>query len=315
MRGKTILITGGTGSLGQKLAERILKKRPKKVIIFSRGEHKQVEMQLLFPNPQFPIRYIIGDVRDREALYRAFSNVDMVVHTAALKHVPVCEYSSFEAVKTNVMGAQNIINAAIDCGVKKVLAVSSDKAVNPCNLYGATKLCSDKLFIAGNNYSGKHGTIFSVIRFGNFAFSNGSVVGVFQSLKESGEKTFPITSHKMTRFFISIDEAVSRVFETLCLMRGGEIFSPKMGSMKITDVAKAILPDVKFKEIGVRSGERYHEEMIISDDAHKTYDYKNFYITFNGNKETIGKKVPYNFSYSSDNNKIWIDKKTFLEMI
>ena len=305
MKGKTILITGGTGSLGQKLAERILRKLPKKVIIFSRGEYKQVEMQLRFPNPQFPIRYIIGDIRDREALYRAFSNVDIVAHTAALKHVPICEYSPFEAVKTNIMGAQNIIDAAIDCGVKKVLAVSSDKAVNPCNLYGATKLCSDKLFIAGNNYSGKHGTIFSVIRFGNFVCSSGSVIPLFKKLKAKGEKVFPITSPEMTRFLISMDTACNRAFDALKMMRGGEIFSPKMASMKITDIAKAVDPDCELKEIGIRDGEKLYEDMVIREDAAKTYDYKKFFITVT-NGRSYGKKVAPDFSYRSDTNSEWM---------
>jgi UDP-N-acetylglucosamine 4,6-dehydratase len=248
------------------------------------------------------IRYVLGDVRDRDTLLRSLANVHVVVHTAALKHVPKCEYSPFEAVKTNILGAQNIIDAAIECGVEKVLAVSTDKAVNPINLYGATKLCADKLFLAASAYTGGEGTRFSVIRFGNFIGSRGSVIPLFKNLKKNGSDYLPVTHPDMTRFFIPLNTAVNRVFEALSVMRGGEVFNPKMASMKIGEVARAIHPNAKLKNIGIRKGEKQNEDMIISEDAADTKEWRKFYVT-NFHR---GKRVSPEFFYRSDTNDKWM---------
>lgn len=302
MQNKTILITGGTGSLGQHLVKHILESNPKKVIVFSRDEHKQVEMERILKDKR--IRFFIGDIRDRDRLYYAFQNVDIIIHCAALKQVPKCEYSPFEAIKTNVLGAQNIIDVAIKHNIKRVLAISTDKAVAPLNLYGATKLCADRLFIAASAYVGDSQTRFSVIRFGNFAGSRGSVIPLFKRLKAIGD-TLPITDKRMTRFFISLDAACECIFKALEIMRGGEIFIPKMPSMKITDLAKSISP--KTKEIGIRVGEKIHEDLILNADAINTYEYNGFFITYPDGKRGMGKKVESTFCYNSENNWQWIE--------
>ena len=275
---KVILITGGTGSFGKKCTGIILKKyKPKKLIIFSRDELKQWEMAQQFPDSKYDcIRFFIGDVRDKERLNRAFLGVDYVIHAAALKQVPTLEYNPFEAVKTNVIGAQNIINVAIDQGVKKVIALSTDKAANPINLYGATKLCSDKLFIAGNSYTKMDGTIFSVVRYGNVLGSRGSVVPFFMKQRKEGVLT--ITDPRMTRFWITLQQGVDFVLRCIEKMVGGELFVPKIPSMNLMDLAKAIAPECKTRVIGIRAGEKLHEVMVTKDDARRTIDVGDFYI-------------------------------------
>jgi UDP-N-acetylglucosamine 4,6-dehydratase len=275
---KNILITGGTGSFGKKATEIILKKyKPRKLIIFSRDELKQFEMSQIFPFSKYGcIRYFIGDVRDKERLNRAFQGVDYVIHAAALKQVPAAEYNPFEAVKTNIIGAQNIINVAIDQEVKRVIALSTDKAANPINLYGATKLCSDKLFIAGNAYVGREDTTFSVVRYGNVVGSRGSVIPFFLKHRENGY--LPITDPRMTRFWITLEQGVEFVLWCLEHMCGGELFVPKIPSMNIMDLAKAIAPECETKTVGIRSGEKIHELMITRDDARKTLEFDKFYV-------------------------------------
>ena len=314
---KNILITGGTGSFGKKCTEMILKRyKPRRLIIFSRDELKQFEMAQQFPDSKYDcIRYFIGDVRDKERMYRAFRNVDYIIHAAALKQVPAAEYNPFEAVKTNIIGAQNIINVAIDQGVKKVIALSTDKAANPINLYGATKLCSDKLFIAGNSYVGRDDTVFSVVRYGNVAGSRGSVIPFFLKKKEDG--VLPITDPRMTRFWITLEQGVDFVLTCLKEMVGGELFVPKIPSMNMMDLAKAISPECKTEIIGIRPGEKLHEVMVPKDDAHRTIEYDDKYIIcpdfrfferrFNSNG---GKPVPEDFEYNSETNpwKLSIDE-------
>ncbi len=319
---KTILITGGTGSFGKKCTEIILKKfKPKKLIIFSRDELKQFEMAQQFPDSKYPcMRYFIGDVRDKERLYRAFHKVDYVIHAAALKQVPTAEYNPFEAVKTNILGAENIINVAIDKGVKRVIALSTDKAANPVNLYGATKLCSDKLFIAGNSYVGRDDTIFSVVRYGNVVGSRGSVIPFFIKQKETG--VLPITDPRMTRFWITLEQGVNFVLDCLERMVGGELFVPKIPSMNIMDLAKAIAPECKIKIIGIRPGEKLHEVMIPRDDARMTLEFDKFYIIqpkfwfFERRyKNKKGKPVPEDFEYNSGTNKQWLTVDQLRKMI
>lgn len=322
MDNKSILITGGTGSFGKKTLEVLLTKyNPGRVVIYSRDELKQFEMQKnkLFSDRR--VRYFIGDVRDKDRLKRAFQKIDCVIHAAALKHVPACEYNPFEAVKTNVMGAQNVIEAAIDCGVEKVIALSTDKAANPVNLYGATKLCSDKLFVAGNSYSGKRGTRFSVVRYGNVVGSRGSVIPFFKSLIDAGEKELPITDERMTRFWITLEQGVRFVIDNFDRMRGGEIFVPKIPSMKIVDLANAMLPHCKIKIIGIRPGEKLHETMISVDDARSTLEYDKYYIIqpvfdwWNTPRVNGGKPCPDGFSYSSDTNTEWLSTEALRRMI
>ncbi len=271
---KVVLITGGTGSFGKKFTLRLLETNVKKVIIFSRDELKQYEMKQEFKDER--LRFFIGDVRDKDRLYRAFDGVDHVVHAAAMKHVDACEYNPFEAVKTNIHGAQNIIEAAIDKGVEKVVALSTDKAAAPVNLYGATKLASDKLFVAGNSYAGDKNTRFAVVRYGNVVGSRGSVVPFFKKMRETGR--LPITDERMTRFWITLDQGVRFVIDSFAGMQGGEIFVPKIPSMKITDLAKAIGPECDIDIVGIRPGEKLHEVMITEDDARRTVESDNFYI-------------------------------------
>ncbi len=305
MRNKTILITGGTGSFGQKFAREAIKRDFQKVIIYSRHEHNQIEMERNIIDPHNKLRFFIGDVRDRHRLFRAFAGVDYVIHAAALKHVPVCERNPFEAIQTNVNGAQNVIDMAIDQGVKKVLAISTDKAVNPINLYGATKLCADKLFIAANVYSPKS-TKFSVIRYGNFANSRGSMIPYFKQLVAKGSSYLPITDSRMTRFFITLKNAVDLAFLVLEALKGGEVFSPKMPRYRIVDVAMNIAtasgnkfrPKTQLIYIGRRKGEKLHENLITADDAPNTYDCGPYYLT--QIEPFDAPKVDKDFTYSSN---------------
>lgn len=324
LNNKRILITGGTGSFGNKFVERIFDKySPEKIIIYSRDEYKQFTMRQRFLKYDKRIRYFIGDVRDMVRLERAFDGVDFVIHAAALKQVPVCEYNPFEAVKTNIHGAQNVIDAAIDKNVKKVIALSTDKAVNPINLYGATKLASDKIFIAANAYSGNKETIISVVRYGNVAGSRGSVIPFFKMLLEKGEKELPITDMRMTRFWITLDEAVDLVIKALDESKGGETYISKIPSFKITDLAKAMLPEVKLKEVGIREGEKLHEVMITNYDSFTTYEYKDYYIiypnfdwwNFKMHFTEGGKKVKEFFEYSSDQNNHWLSVEDIKERL
>ena len=320
---KTILITGGTGSFGNTFVPMTLEKyNPKKIIIFSRDEMKQWDMAKKFEgDPR--VRFFIGDVRDKERLYRALDGVDYVVHAAATKIVPTAEYNPFECVKTNVIGAMNLIDACIDKGVKRVVALSTDKASSPINLYGATKLASDKMFVAGNSYSGSHATRFSVVRYGNVMGSRGSVIPFFISIKDSG--VLPITDARMTRFMISLEDAVDLVWHAFEDMVGGEVYVQKIPSMKVTDLARVVAPQAIQKIIGIRPGEKLHEQMISAEDAYYTYEYpEHFKIlpTINdwaSDEKRIkdGKKVPEGFVYASDNNPDWMsdeDLQTWIDV-
>ena len=322
LNGKNILITGGTGSFGKKCAETILSSyKPKRLVIFSRDELKQFEMAQIFSKEKYQcMRYFIGDVRDKERLYRAFQGVDFVIHAAALKQVTTAEYNPFEAVKTNILGAQNVINVAIDQGVKRVIALSTDKAANPVNLYGATKLCSDKLFIAGNAYVGRDDTRFGVVRYGNVLGSRGSVIPFF--LKKKSEGTLPLTDPRMTRFWITLEQGAKFVLKCLETMVGGELFVPKIPSMNMMDLAKAICPECKTEIIGIRPGEKLHEVMVPKDDAHRTLEYEDYYLIqpdfrFFGRRFNIekGKQVSNDFEYSSDTNPWKLSVKEAREMI
>lgn len=319
---KNILITGGTGSFGKKFTEIILKKyKPRRLIIFSRDELKQFEMSQTYSMDQYPcIRYFIGDVRDKERLNRAFYDVDYVIHAAAMKQVPAAEYNPFEAVKTNIIGAQNVINVAIDQGIHKVMALSTDKAANPVNLYGATKLCSDKLFIAGNTYGSHKETIFSVVRYGNVVGSRGSVIPFFLKVKDQGY--LPITDPNMTRFWITLEQAVEFVLVCLEKMCGGELFVPKIPSMNIMDLANAIAPECETRIIGVRPGEKIHELMISRDDARQTLELDSFYVIqplFNywtrRSSWDEGRKVPDDFEYDSGTNPWRLSIEEMQEML
>jgi UDP-N-acetylglucosamine 4,6-dehydratase/5-epimerase len=320
---RVILVTGGTGSFGQKFTETVLKKyKVKKLIIFSRDEFKQDQMAKTFPDTKYPIRYFLGDIRDKARLYRAFEGVDYVVHAAALKQVPALEYNPMEAVKTNVMGADNIVDAAIDCGVKKVVALSTDKAVNPANLYGATKLVAEKTFIAANAYAG--GKVkFSVVRYGNVVGSRGSVIPLFLNFKKQGIKEFPITDDRMTRFWITLDQGVQLVLTALEDSVGGESFIPIIPSMKVTDLARALEPKCTFKMIGIRPGEKLHETLISEDEARKAKRVGSNYVVlpqFYAEEkvhETYNKyeNVTDGFSYRSDNNPEWLSVEDLKRMV
>ena len=307
--GKTILITGGTGSFGRKFVDVVLKEhKPKKLIVFSRDELKQHEMRQTYPDrSDTPMRYFIGDIRDEARLHRAMKGVDIVVHAAALKHVGACEYNPMEAIMTNIMGGKNIVNAAIDAGVEKVLALSTDKAVNPINLYGATKLASEKLFIQSNAYAGSDGTRFSCVRYGNVVGSRGSVIPLFKKQRETGRIT--VTDHRMTRFWITLDQGVHYVIHSLENMHGGEVFVPKLPSMNIMDLAQAIAPNCKVKEIGIQPGEKLHEVLISEDEARHTLDLENQFIVqplhpwWVQDNWKNGTPLPDGYRYVSDQNK------------
>lgn len=325
LRDKTILVTGGTGSFGKRFIGEVLSKfKPRKVIIYSRDEYKQYLMQKQFAKYSDRLRFFLGDVRDRYRLYRAFESVDYVVHAAALKQVPALEYNPTEAVQTNVMGADNIVNAAIDRGVKKVIALSTDKAVNPINLYGATKLVAEKIFIAANAYSG--GKVkFSAVRYGNVIGSRGSVIPFFLELKEKGITEFPITDKNMTRFWITLDQAVDLVVRAIDQSEGEEIFVPIIPSMKITDLAKAIEPNCTFKFIGIRPGEKLHESLISRDESRNVRVFDGIYVimpqfsAFEDSK--VEKKydkypsVEEGFVFQSDTNERWLSQEELAEMI
>lgn len=308
----SILITGGTGSFGHAFVPMTLAKyNPKKIIIFSRDEMKQWEMAKLFNNDD-RVRFFIGDVRDKDRLYRALDGVDYVVHAAATKIVPTAEYNPFECIKTNINGAMNLIDACIDKGVKRVVALSTDKASSPVNLYGATKLASDKLFVAGNSYAGGHDTRFAVVRYGNVMGSRGSVIPFFLSIKDKG--VLPITDERMTRFMISLEQGVELVWHAFDDMEGGEIYVKKIPSMKVTDLARTIAPEAALEFVGIRPGEKLHEQMIGEEDSFYTYEYPEHYKILPAinnwatcaNRIKDGKKVPEGFSYTSDNNPEWM---------
>lgn len=328
MDGKTILITGGTGSFGKKFVETVLQKfNPKKIIIYSRDELKQFEMQQnpLYKKEGVLMRYFIGDVRDEKRLAMAMTEIDIVVHAAALKQVPAAEYNPFEAVKTNILGAQNVIDAALASGVKKVIALSTDKAAAPINLYGATKLASDKLFIAANNYRGKHDIKFSVVRYGNVMGSRGSVIPFFIEKAKSGG--LPITDERMTRFNITLQEGVDFVLMALEKMWGGELFVPKIPSYKILDLAKAIAPNAKLENVGIRPGEKLHEEMVTATDAINTVEFEDYYVILPSTqlwdiekfrKESNGEEgkiCKYGFSYNSGTNKHFLSVEELTQLI
>jgi UDP-N-acetylglucosamine 4,6-dehydratase len=308
-----ILITGGTGSFGKKLTEILLREqRPKKLIVFSRDELKQHEMRQLYPEvPGSPLRFFIGDVRDRDRLERAFHGVDVVVHAAALKQVPACEYNPFEAIQTNVIGAKNIIDAAIDRGVGKVLALSTDKAVNPVNLYGATKLCAEKLFVQGNAYAGDRRSRFSCVRYGNVVGSRGSVIPLFRQQREQGRIT--VTDPRMTRFWITLEQGVRFVIRCIEEMRGGEVFVPKIPSMNLMDLAGAIAPGCRVETVGIRPGEKLHEVLISEDEARNTVELPEKFVVMQPYHplwvEEVwrgGTKLTDGFRYGSDNNTQWL---------
>ena len=313
---KTILVTGGTGSFGHCFTEYVLEHyNPKKLIIYSRDEYKQFVMsnERVYKEHADQMRYFIGDVRDGARMERAMEGVDYVIHAAALKQVPACEYNPDEAIKTNVNGAQNVINAALNTGVKRVVALSTDKAVNPVNLYGATKMVSDKLFIAANAYAGNKDINFSIVRYGNVAGSRGSIIPLFKNLIERGEKELPITDYRMTRFWISLPEGVELVLKALDEAKGGETFISKIPSFKVTDLAEAMCPGISTREIGIRPGEKLDEIMVTVEDAPFTYEFDKHFIvypqvTFNDKQvpDPRGKKVPDGFSYSSGNNTEWM---------
>jgi UDP-N-acetylglucosamine 4,6-dehydratase/5-epimerase len=317
----SVLITGGTGSLGKALTEYLLREsNVRRVVIFSRDELKQHDMRIQFKNNS-RLRWFLGDVRDLERLKRAFHGVDFVIHAAALKQVDTGEYNPMEFIKTNVLGSQNVIDASIDAGVKRVVALSTDKASSPINLYGATKLTADKLFVAANNYSYTYGTTFSVVRYGNVMGSRGSVIPFFKQLADQGE-ALPITDLRMTRFWISIQDAVKFVIESLEIMTGGELYVPRIPSMKIVDLARAVSLDAKLEEIGMRPGEKLHEEMISADDSRRTIILKNRFVVIPvlaewGYKAPDGERMSEGQAYRSDTNDMWVstsDIKKFIEL-
>lgn len=316
--GKTILLTGGTGSFGNKFAEIILNEyNPASLRIYSRGEYNQYLMDRKFNDER--LRFLIGDVRDKNRLHRAMNGVDLVVHAAALKQVPACEYNPIEAVRTNIEGSVNIIDTAIDSGVEKVMAISTDKAVHPVNLYGATKMVAEKLFVQGNAYAGKNKTKFSCTRYGNVIGSRGSVIPLFEKQKKTGVLT--ITDERMTRFWLTLDQGVRFVINSISLMQGGEIFVPKIPSMRITDLADAMAPDAKKEFTGIRPGEKLHEIMITEDESRHAKEFPDYFVIepefpfWKKEKSTLGKILPDGFRYSSDINDEWLSKEELKKMI
>ena len=320
---KTILITGGTGSFGKSFTRYVLAHyEPKKIIIYSRDEFKQWAMENEFSEYKEKLRFFIGDVRDLERLKRACEGVDYIVHAAALKQVPACDYNPNEAIKTNIHGAMNVIDAALDCGVHKVVALSTDKAVNPVNLYGGTKLVSDKLFVAANAYVGNKDVNFSIVRYGNVAGSRGSIIPLFDKIIKEGVTELPITDFRMTRFWISLTEGIELVVKALAEAKGGETFISKIPSFKVTDLAEAMLPGCKPKEVGIRPGEKLHEIMVTTEDSATTYEYDKHFIvypqmTWNNRQQPdlSGTKVEDGFSYSSNNNKEWLSVEDIRERL
>lgn len=323
LNNKSILVTGGTGSFGHAFTRYVLENYdPKKIIIYSRDEFKQFQMKTAFQEYAGKMRFFIGDVRDRERLARALEGVDYVIHAAALKQVTTCEYNPAEAIKTNINGAQNVIDACLDKGVKKVVALSTDKAVNPVNLYGGTKLVSDKLFIAANAYAGNKEISFSIVRYGNVAGSRGSVIPVYHNIIKNGGMQLPVTDHRMTRYWISLNQGVELVIKALEEARGGETFISKIPSFRITDLAQAMRPGCEMPETGIREGEKLHEIMVTEEDAPYTYEYDNHFIIYpqmiwSDTKRTVpsGKKVAEGFSYSSDLNTWWLTVDQIKELL
>jgi len=324
LNNKTILVTGGTGSFGKCFVKYVMTHyKPKKIIIYSRDEFKQFIMQNEMKEYKDTLRFFIGDVRDKERLQRALNGVDYVIHAAALKQVPACEYNPNEAIKTNINGAMNLIDACLDSGsVKKVVALSTDKAVNPVNLYGGTKLVSDKLFIAANAYSGTNDINFSVVRYGNVAGSRGSVIPFFANIIKNGGKELPITDYRMTRFWISLEQGVELVIKALEEANGGETFISKIPSFKITDLAQAMMPGCQMPEVGIREGEKLHEIMVTVEDSMTTYEYDKHFIVYpqmvwSDKQKPIpgGKKVEEGFSYSSGNNTEWLSVEEIQELL
>jgi UDP-N-acetylglucosamine 4,6-dehydratase len=323
IRGKSILITGGTGSFGRRMARRLLEEyEPSRLVVFSRDELKQFEMAQEVNGPN--LRYFIGDVRDGDRLRRAFRGIDVVIHAAALKQVPAAEYNPIECIRTNVLGAENVINAAIDEGVERVLALSTDKAANPINLYGATKLCSDKLFVAAGSLAGTSGARFAVVRYGNVVGSRGSVIPFFKERRASG--VIPITDERMTRFWITLEQGVEFVLQSIERMHGGELFVPKIPSMRITDLAKAVAPECRHDVVGIRPGEKLHEVMVPADESINTLEFEDFYVIRPqfpywdpSNHETygdeIGTPVESGFEFRSDTNPAWMDPAALHEVI
>ncbi len=316
-----VLVTGGTGSFGKKFTEMMMTKHhPKKLIIFSRDELKQHEMRQVWSDlsGEFPIRYFVGDVRDKERLYRALHGVDIVIHAAALKQVPACEYNPFEAVQTNILGAKNVIDAAIDSGVKRVVALSTDKAVNPINLYGATKLVAEKLFVQGNSYVGGAGTRFSCVRYGNVVGSRGSVIPLFLEQRRRGKLT--VTDERMTRFWITLEQGVDFVIRCVESMHGGEIFVPKIPSMKIMDLTKAIAPECEVTFNGIRPGEKIHESLVSADEARYTLEFDDMFVImpmfpwWDKTRWKDGRSLPHEFVYTSDTNTSWLSHEQLQRM-
>ena len=313
----SVLITGGTGSFGRALTKRLINSKARRIAIFSRDELKQLDMKNEFHDDR--LRFFLGDIRDSSRLDIALHNVDYVVHAAALKQVDTGEYNPMEFVKTNIVGSQNVIDACIRNGVKKVVALSTDKASSPINLYGATKLTADKLFSAANNYSYGYGTLFSIVRYGNVMGSRGSVIPYFKQLATEG-KIFPITDKRMTRFWITLDQAVEFVLESFEIMQGGELYVPRIPSMKIMDLAQAIKKDFKYEEIGIRPGEKLHEEMISPDDSRRTVELSNRYVVSPifaewGFTPPKGKTVKEGFNYRSDTNDLWLTIEELQKLI
>ena len=324
----SILVTGGTGSFGKAFTREALRRyAPRRLVIFSRDEQKQYEMAQIFSPTEYPcLRYFIGDVRDQGRLRRAMDGIDTVVHAAAMKHVPIAEYNPFECIRTNIGGAENVINAAIDGGVKRVIALSTDKAANPVNLYGATKLASDKCFVAANHLAASSGTRFSVVRYGNVMGSRGSVVEYFQKLVAAGATKLPITDHRMTRFFITLKQGVEFVLERLDHMVGGELFIPKIPSMKIVDLARAIGPQCELEEIGIRPGEKLHEVLLPYDEAKNTLEFSDHFTVhpvfswWNREANAVdkgekGRVLKRNYKYASDTNDQWLAPEELLRLL